>query len=752
MLRNVLCIGHQHSLWLVALAAAVCIVATSTALHMLITGASRGGDKANPWVLFAGVVGGCGAWATHFIGMLAFDPGLVTGYDPEGTAFSLFIVIVFGVFSTLAAARLTAPWRMPVWSALFTVGVGAMHYTGMLAFRLPATLSWHPAFVVASLAVGAGLSALSLALLPKGLEDHRRFVLSALCLAAAICGLHFVGMAGIVVSPDPRISVPHDSLPRTDMALLVGGLTLLIALAAIATSWIAAQRRASALTLLKAAFDAVPHGLAYFDPDDRLVFGNETYHREKTAFGLNTQVGLTYTEILQAALHAGTIAEAIGREDAWAAEILAARRNLSSMREQAMSDGRILQVFNNHTADGGLITSSMDITALKQQAEALMLARDQAEAAHEAKSAFLANMSHELRTPMNGVMGVADLLAREALTPHQMELVSIIRSSGASLDRLLADLLDMSKLEAGVLESIEAPFNLAEVATQACSLLASRAEEKQLALRRDIAANADAVFMGDRERIRQILTNLLSNAIKFTSEGEVAVTVRVEDGIGSISVADTGIGFDPARKAKLFARFEQADGSITRRFGGSGLGLAIADELAHRMGGRITADNRASGGSVFTFSWPLSAAEPKPDRVETQPLLAEGDATRALVVDDNSTNQRVLSLMLEGAGMQCRLADNGQAAVDLWRTEPFDVVFMDIQMPVMDGLTAVKAIRALEVEGSRPHTPILMVSANALPEHLAASHDAGADGHLAKPVTADRLFAALERLDDNLAA
>ena len=154
MLRNVLCIGHQHSLWLVALAAAVCIVATSTALHMLITGASRGGDKANPWVLFAGVVGGCGAWATHFIGMLAFDPGLVTGYDPEGTAFSLFIVIVFGVFSTLAAARLTAPWRMPAWSALFTVGVGAMHYTGMLAFRLPATLSWHPAFVVASLADG----------------------------------------------------------------------------------------------------------------------------------------------------------------------------------------------------------------------------------------------------------------------------------------------------------------------------------------------------------------------------------------------------------------------------------------------------------------------------------------------------------------------------------------------------------------------------------------------------------------------
>ena len=608
MFAKLQCVAHQHNIWLVLMAALVCATATSTALRMIASGTAQRDRKGVLWLLFAGAVLGSGTWATHFIAMLSFDPGLATGYDAAGTVMSLLIALLLETAAVFAAARLTGRWRLPASGLLFAVGVGAMHYSGMLALRIQAHLSWDPAFVVASLVIGGALSALSLRLLPQS-DDMIGFALASVCMTLAICGLHFTGMAGLNITPDPRIAVPHGSLPRTDIALLVAGLSSLIVCAAAVTLWVAARTQSTALKLLRSTFDAVPHGLAYFDAEDRLVFGNETYRRERAACGIDADIGATYAEAMEKAVRNGNAGDGTAE---WAADVMRSRPQLSSIREQATLDDRVLQVFNNHTVDGGIVTTSIDITHLKRHADELTIAKEAAEAATRAKSTFLANMSHELRTPMNGLMGVAGLLAQEPLTERQAELVSIIQASGATLDRLLADLLDLSLTEAGGLEIRLAPFNLAGAVSECCALFAPLAAEKALSLRIEIDPSADADFLGDAARIKQVVTNLLSNAIKFTEAGEVAVEASVRGGAAAITVADTGIGFDPAQKAKLFAQFEQADGSATRRFGGTGLGLAISRDLAERMGGEITADNRSEGGARFAFVLPLAPAEVQP--------------------------------------------------------------------------------------------------------------------------------------------
>jgi len=383
-----------------------------------------------------------------------------------------------------------------------------------------------------------------------------------------------------------------------------------------------------------------------------------------------------------------------------------------------------------------------DITDLKNHTDELTAAKDIAEAAVQAKSAFLANMSHELRTPMNGVIAVAEMLAREALTPHQAELVSIIQNSGVTLDRLLCDLLEVARIDAHAVEIVAAPFSLYEAVSSVVDLHRTIAEEKGLMV--NIEAPAGSV-LGDAGRIKQILGNLVSNAIKFTEQGRVEVSVFQQNDSIVFRVSDTGVGFDQAFKGRIFSRFEQADGSSTRRFGGTGLGLAIAHDLAQRMGGDLSCDSTPGQGSVFCLSLSLPTAA-APAAVAPDAPLEAGQAL-VLVVDDNLTNQRVLSLLLEGAGVGVSLAGDGQEALDRWRAGSFDAILMDIQMPVMDGLQATAAIRREEASAGRARTPILVVSANALPEHLEASHAAGADGHLSKPVNPAKLFAALAALD-----
>jgi signal transduction histidine kinase/CheY-like chemotaxis protein len=390
-------------------------------------------------------------------------------------------------------------------------------------------------------------------------------------------------------------------------------------------------------------------------------------------------------------------------------------------------------------------------------AKRLRLAQQRAEAASNSKSEFLANMSHEIRTPLNGVVGVADLLVRAGLPERERRMAEIIRDSGQTLERLLSDVLDLAKIEAGQLGIEQAAFHAGDLIRAVVELSSARADAKGLVLRARIAPQLEGWFLGDAVRIRQILTNLVSNAVKFTEAGSVSILAEAPAlGVMRLSVLDTGVGFDASQKERVFGRFQQADGSITRRFGGTGLGLSICRQLAALMGGELDCESTPGQGSRFWFEAyfePTSMAEPVDE--DADPRLTEGPALRILVADDHPINLKVVGLMLEQLGVEIAAVVDGAQAVDAFGREAFDAILMDMQMPVMDGLEATRLIRAREAASGRRRTPILMLSANASPEHLRAGALAGADGHVAKPVTVAALTSALAEVldsDDDLEA
>jgi len=383
---------------------------------------------------------------------------------------------------------------------------------------------------------------------------------------------------------------------------------------------------------------------------------------------------------------------------------------------------------------------------------ALAKAKEAAEAANRAKSEFLANMSHEIRTPLNGVMGVASALARTMLDANQREMVGLIESSAKTLEALLSDVLDLARVESGRLELANEPFELTRCIADVSALFHPSAEAKNLDLVVEPAPDIEGVFLGDAARVRQVLSNLVSNALKFTPAGEVRIGVsalRTPQGVeAKIWVKDTGIGFDAETKARLFGRFEQADGSITRRYGGTGLGLAISRSLAERMGGALDASAEPGQGAVFTLTLPLARAVAQPSHETTvshvEPAQPDRGPLKVLLAEDHPINRRVVQLILEAAGVDLTCVENGAEAVEAWERADFDLVLMDMQMPVMDGITAIAEIRARERRSGRPRTEIHALTANAMPDHARATLAAGADGHLTKPISADALFGVVE--------
>jgi len=426
------------------------------------------------------------------------------------------------------------------------------------------------------------------------------------------------------------------------------------------------------------------------------------------------------------------------------AEILGLRRNGEAFPAEA-SLARL------ETPDGLFFAVIIrDLSDRKANERRLLDAWEVAERASRSKSVFLANMSHEIRTPLNGVLGVAQALARTPLTSAQREMVQLIEVSGRALEGLLGDILDLAKVDAGRLTMASEPFDLRALAHDVHALFRASAREKGVELRMELSAGCGGWFRGDALRIRQVLSNLLSNAVKFTRQGEIRLTIRVEaseDGpVARFAVRDTGIGFDPAQAERLFERFEQADSSTTRSFGGTGLGLAISRSLVELMGGTISATGEAGRGATFSFVLPLDCAEP-PARVEADGPGGAGAAAarrvRVLLAEDHPINRRVIELMLDPDLVDLESVENGEQAVDRCAARAFDLVLMDMQMPVMDGLTAIRAIRALEADQGRPRARIFSLTANALPEHRRASDEAGADGFLTKPVDARALLEAV---------
>ena len=408
----------------------------------------------------------------------------------------------------------------------------------------------------------------------------------------------------------------------------------------------------------------------------------------------------------------------------------------------------------SHASDGSVKWIDgvlLDITERRQMEDELVRAKERAEAAAQARTNFLANMSHEIRTPMNAVLGFTDVVLDGELQPTQRKHLETVHKSARSLLHLLNDILDSSKLDRGALELESLPFSLTELAQQVCAEQSIQAERKQLKLRCQVDTDADGIVQGDPHRIRQVLLNLLGNAIKFTERGEVELSCQREGEHVHFRVRDTGIGIAADRLASIFEAFTQADASMSRRFGGTGLGTTIAKQLTELMGGRIWAESTPGVGSTFHVTLPLPVSQ---EQVAPQ---AEGASSqlpplRMLVVDDVPQNTELVCLVMGRQGHQLTVAHDGREALARFGEQAFDVVLMDVQMPVMDGLSASREIRSLEARRGTGRTPIIALSASVLDEDRSAALEAGMDGFACKPLDLPALHREIARVTGQVMA
>jgi signal transduction histidine kinase/NO-binding membrane sensor protein with MHYT domain/ActR/RegA family two-component response regulator len=747
--------AHYDWRW-AGMAALICAVGVPIAFKLLAD-AREGAHRGRRTKALGSVVVGClTLWTTHFVAMNGYDFGGALHFDPLLTVGSYLMALAsVGTTYLISTRGKTAAWRAVAGAAgaVLFVAMAVLSLTGTHVTGQSIQLDWS----IIALAATASAAVTAAGAWQNDNRNTRQVLIAGWLAAAGVLLSHLITLAAITVGPDPT-AMPHPHLVSEDIVRgwVRGSVSLGIGIAGFLGGLVYWSRH-SAIAQVREAIQAMPDGMGFYDAQDRLILWNARYAELNPQVGPKLVAGMTFRDILKADLAAGIHPESHGREADWIEERMKARASLSETVEQQLSDGRWLRVQDRATAEGGIVTLVNDITDLKRDAQALAEARDAAQAANTAKSQFLANMSHEIRTPLNGVIGVAQALARTDLSAQQTEMLQLIQSSGQTLQVLLSDILDLARVESGRLELTPEAFDLGRAVREAAQLFEAMAREKGLRLIVEIAPDLDGWVVGDVVRIKQILTNLVSNAVKFTARGMVTLTaLPVPDGTSRpmirFTVEDTGIGFDAETRSRLFSRFEQADGAITRRFGGSGLGLAISHQLAGMMGGTLDCESEPGGGSAFILTVPLARAQAP---AAAAPMIAAATSDRhlrVLLADDHPVNRKVVQMILAQIGIELVETENGAEAVEAFRQSDFDIVLMDMQMPVMDGLLATREIRQWEAVAGLKPTPIVMLTANALSEHIQAGAAAGADRHLAKPFDAAELIQLVSTLPHRTAA
>lgn len=515
---------------------------------------------------------------------------------------------------------------------------------------------------------------------------------------------------------------------------------------------------------LCAALDNMAEGIALYDADDRLVMFNEQYADSNSGIRDRLKIGITYQDVFNKIADAR---EAEGLlnvgKDIWVNEHLERHEVSGINNDYQLQDGTWIRASEHREKDKSTVVLLSNVTQYRELEASLRSAIDDAKKASQAKSEFLAKMSHEIRTPMNGVIGMADLLSRTDLEDRQQKFVQTIKVSANSLLNVINDVLDFSKIDAGQLELQKETFLLQSIVDDVVQMLKPLADSKGHELSYDITSVVPKTVVGDPGRVRQILVNLLGNAVKFTDAGNVSVDVSLDsyDSKSTIirfQVIDSGIGISPKDQKKLFRAFEQADNSSTRRHGGTGLGLAISRELATLMDGEIGVRSELGRGSTFWFTAKFERAVPS-RKEETKlpgsglempgPFIGQSNTTmalRVLVAEDNPVNQLVIEEHLRGLRCDVDIVENGKQAIQAFESVAYDLVFMDVQMPELDGLLATKTIRQTEkLSSNRRRVPVIALTAEAMQGDREKCLAAGMDDYVSKPIDGDDLCAVLRK-------
>jgi two-component system sensor histidine kinase/response regulator len=753
---------------MVALSVFIAVLAAFVALSLSsrVAAARNRGARA-AWVAAGGVSMGGGIWAMHFIGMLAFELPCSIAYDPWITLLSMVPgVLASAVALVVIAEEGALRWaRLGFGAVLMGAGIGTMHYTGMAAMRLDALLRYDIGLVAVSVGVAVLLAFIALSVrfflrLHPRLADYST-PLAALIMGCAVPGMHYTAMAAARFYPTATPTQIASALEPTTMALLITVFTVSIAACALAAGFAGRQfetamRLASEVVQrtalerevradrarLQAIFDGANDGIVTAGAGGRVVHWSRGAER---IFGYTAleAVGLD-VEVLIPGLRETAFGQGLTRRirgdtasiDVATEQLEATRKDGSKVPvELSISDAWI---------DGEMLMTGIvrDVTERRRAQQELEQARAGAEAANQAKSMFLANMSHEIRTPLNAVIGMAHLLLKTELGPRQRDYVRKVQQSGRHLLGIVNDVLDFSKIEADQLSLERAEFDLEGVLVGVSDVVAERANAKGLELIFDLPPDMRTDLVGDSLRLGQILINYATNAVKFTEAGEVVIEVRqvaeTETDVQlRIAVRDTGIGIAPAEIDRLFQSFQQADTSITRRYGGTGLGLAISRRLAEMMGGQTGVSSELGKGSEFWFTAWLGKGRNIASRRLPEPSLI---GRTALLVDDNTNARTTMADMLESMHFRVIAAASGAEALHLAETEAYDIAFVDWRMPEMDGMEAVRRLRALPRIGDGPQPAYVLVTAYGREDVLRNAEAAGLDDILIKPVNASLLL------------
>jgi signal transduction histidine kinase/ActR/RegA family two-component response regulator len=632
-------------------------------------------------------------------------------YAPFLVALSFFVAALGGYAALEVVERMASapsPKTRRRWlaagAAAMGSGIWSMHFIGMLAFSLPIPVSYDLTITLLSMVPAVFASAMALHFMDRARISWWRLNVGGLLMALGIGGMHYTGMEAM------------------RMDAMMGYAPLLFALSILV---------AHVLATLALYIKFFPGGATL--PFLRQVAG---------AGAMGCAVAcMHYTAMHAARFYPGSMgAPRVVFEPRWMAVVIAVVTSV-------------------------IIAVAIAATLVDRRTAELVRKHDEAVRASRAKSDFLAAMSHEIRTPLNGVIGMADLLAAGPLAPEQRDQAETIRRSGQTLLAILNDILDWAKIEAGRLEVERLPVDARAAAADTLALYRSQIGEQGGALVLDWPETVPRRVLADPIRVRQVLLNLVSNALKFAPGGTVTVAASAGgEGRLAIAVRDTGIGMDEAQRARLFRPFTQGDASTTRRFGGTGLGLAITARLLEAMGGTIAVASAPGCGSTFTVRLPLvsePAAEdaaaaaasvpPVPPVLPSPPTAQPGavpSRRRVLVAEDSPVNRKVAQAMLQHLGTAVECVEDGAEAVEATARADYDLVLLDIYMPVLDGLAAARAIRAREAADGGRRLRLVALTANAFAADREACEAAGMDGFLAKPITLDSLQALLKTLPE----